>query len=59
MMTPNSPSCNFVVEISSTEPCVSLDRFFYQRVFCIANVRLSYGDLQLSKLYFGGRNSIY
>ena len=58
-MTRNSPSGTLVVGIPSTEPCVSLDRFSYQRVLDIADLLLSYGDLQLYELYFCGRNSIY
>ena len=59
MMTGNSPSCTFVVGIPSSEPCVSLDPFSYHHVFYTADVLLSYGDLQVSKLYFCGRNFIY
>ena len=58
-MTRNSPSGTLVVGIPSTEPCVSPDRFSYQRVLDIADLLLSYGDLQLYELYFCGRNSIY
>ena len=58
-MTRNSPSGTLVVGIPSTEPCVSLDRFSYHRVLDIADLLLSYGDLQLYELYFCGRNSIY